>query len=141
MPIIDDDDDRKGAFERTYDPELVRHDVRLREDAFDRFYELALDQDIKRAWLELAFKARLESHMKVVQELLRGQQLAEPEPRQKPGPKATVFERVKAEMCETIREHGIECLRGMKLELMKEIYNASPSTCHRAKHAVLSELS
>jgi hypothetical protein len=52
-----------------------------------------------------------------VLEWLRGQQLAELEPRT-PGPKPDVFERVVAEMRETVREHGAEYLRAAKEEQM-----------------------
>jgi len=117
--VSDFDDEEEGAFGRTYDEQLR--------------------EDIRDAALELIFKKTTEVH--AVLEWLRGQQLAAPEPRQKPGPKPGVFERVKAAMHETIREHGAEYLRAMKQELMRELYKASPHTCWRAKRAVLSELS
>jgi hypothetical protein len=134
MPDFEEDDG-EGASNRTHDPELARHDF-AREGAFDRIiYDLELRQDIKLAWQELDFKARLEAVLKEI----RRHQIAEPEPRQKPGPKPTQFERVKAAMGETVRAHGVEHLRAMKYELMKALYGASDHTCSRARKAVLGD--
>jgi hypothetical protein len=135
MPDFDEDDARKGAIRRTCEPKLAQHDF-AREGGLDRvIYDLELRQDIKLAWQELDFKARLEA----VLEEIRRHQIAEPERRQKPGPKPTQFERVADEMRET--EHGAEYLRAMKLVEMEETYKASTHTCWRARRAVIRIIS
>lgn len=137
MPDFDENDARKGASNRTHDPKLARHDF-ARERKSDRIrYDVGLERDIKLAQQELDFDARL----KAVLEEIRRHQIPEPERRQKPGPKATQFDRVVDEMRETARKRGAEYLRAMKLVAMEKEYKASSHTCWRARRAVIQIIS